>query len=384
MLKKITLAFTIAFAIHSVAQVQGPLDDPNKKVTIGKAIITGQIVGAENQKIYFGNQNLGGVQKPLTFVNADDEGKFSLEYDLPFADYYYLKFHNNQLLNLILHGNDTIKIYGDLKDILSLSNFVGSEESEVMNQFLVGFSQFKKVEDSLRRVVQIDPTKQLEVNNFFKPFAEGFYAKRNKFINMYSKTPAIVVAVNAIDQDAEWALYKSVVDLLKESYGHSPTIQNIVKFVENKEKEKEAKKFLEPGHLAKEIALPNTEGDTIRLSDLRGKVVLIDFWASWCKPCRMENPNVVNMYSKYKEDGFTVYSVSLDNDAARWKTAIAQDGLVWPNHVSDLKKWASAAAADYVVRGIPFTVLVDQEGKIIGSNIRGADLQNQLKAIFGH
>jgi len=351
---------------------------------VGQAFISGQIVGVENQTIHFGNQNIGGVSKPLHSFRADKDGKFKFTAELPYIDYYFLKFENNQILNLILHGEDSIKIFGDMKNILQLTNFVGSEESEAMNQFLASFGSFKAMEDSLKRQVRVHPEKGQEINSFFQPLAENFYKNRNNFIQKYSTSPAIVVTVNAIDQEKEWDLYQQVVGQLEKSYPTSPTIKNIRQYVDNKNKEKEAKKFLLPGNQAKEIALPNPEGDTIKLSDLKGKVVLIDFWASWCRPCRMENPNVVNMYNKYGAEGFTVYSVSLDNNKDRWKQAIEQDGLVWPNHVSDLKKWSSSAAKDYLIKSIPFTVLIDKEGNVVGTNLRGAALENQLKTIFGH
>ena len=118
-----------------------------------------------------------------------------------------------------------------------------------------------------------------------------------------------------------------------------------------------------------------------KLSDLRGKVVLIDFWASWCGPCRRENPNVTRIYSQYHDKGFEIFSVSLDSDAASWKRAIESDKLVWPNHVSDLKKWQSQAAAIYGVRSIPSTFLLDKEGRIVHRDLRGADLERAVKQL---
>ncbi|UKN02139.1 TlpA family protein disulfide reductase [Paracrocinitomix mangrovi] len=378
MLKQIALLLFIGCTISTSAQ-ETINTDP-----VGGVYITGQFVGAANQTIYLGNQNMGGVRQPFYSVKADSTGQFKLSYQIPFADYYFLKFENGQILHMILHGNDTLKIYGDVRNVLDISNFIYSEESEAMNQFVSEHAKFKRFQDSLSYVVRVDPLKADEVNAYFQPIAEGFYAKRNKFINTYSNSGAVVVTLNAIDQEKEWTLYTTVVDLLGKSYGSSPTVQNIINQTEARKKELEARKFLEPGNLAKEIALPNTEGDTMRLSDLKGKVVLIDFWASWCRPCRGENPNVVKMYKKYKDDGFTVFSVSMDNSAEKWKAAIEQDGLVWPNHVSDLKGWQCAAGIDYLVKSIPFTVLIDKEGKIIGTNIRGEALQTHLKAIFGH
>lgn len=136
------------------------------------------------------------------------------------------------------------------------------------------------------------------------------------------------------------------------------------------------------GGVAPEITQPNPEGVNIPLSSLRGKVVLIDFWASWCGPCRVENPNVVATYKKYKDQGFTIYSVSLDDNMQAWKNAIEADGLVWPNHVSDLKGWNSAPAEKYGVGAIPATFLIDESGVIIAKNLRGAALENKLAEIF--
>ncbi|GIV24151.1 MAG: AhpC/TSA family protein [Bacteroidia bacterium] len=138
---------------------------------------------------------------------------------------------------------------------------------------------------------------------------------------------------------------------------------------------------LRKGQLAPDIALPDPEGQVRRLSDLRGKWVLIDFWASWCRPCRMENPNVVRLYQKYHPKGFEIFGVSLDYNKEAWLQAIQKDQLTW-THVSDLKGWQSAGAQTYRVSGIPFTVLVDPEGRIAAKGLRGPSLEQRLKEIF--
>ncbi|MDR9373279.1 MAG: TlpA disulfide reductase family protein [Schleiferiaceae bacterium] len=150
------------------------------------------------------------------------------------------------------------------------------------------------------------------------------------------------------------------------------------------DKADERNKPVEIGQKAPDIALEDPEGNVRKLSDLRGKVVLIDFWASWCRPCRMENPHVVKLYKKYKDqefkygDGFTVYSVSLDRNKQDWTKAIEQDGLIWPNHVSDLKMWNSQAAAGYNITAIPATYLIDEDGIVLARNLRGQALKNAL------
>ncbi len=132
---------------------------------------------------------------------------------------------------------------------------------------------------------------------------------------------------------------------------------------------------------APDLSMEDINGKTIKISDFKGKYVLVDFWASWCKPCRMENPNVVKAFQKYKDRNFTVLGVSLDKDKDAWVEAIKNDELTWP-HMSDLKFWESAAVPAYQFDGIPFNVLLDPTGKIIAYGLRGDDLQQKLDQLL--
>jgi peroxiredoxin len=135
------------------------------------------------------------------------------------------------------------------------------------------------------------------------------------------------------------------------------------------------------GQSAPDIVLPDPFGKSTALSSLRGKTVLIDFWASWCKPCRQESPRLVKLYSKYKALGFEIYSVSLDDNREAWQKAINDDKLLW-THVSDLRKWNSAVVSQYKIEAIPYTVLINRDGKIIAKNLRAEALEEKLREVF--
>jgi thiol-disulfide isomerase/thioredoxin len=136
------------------------------------------------------------------------------------------------------------------------------------------------------------------------------------------------------------------------------------------------------GEKAPDIIMDDVNGKELKLSTLKGQVVLLDFWASWCGPCRKANPQLVALYHTYKDKGFTVYSVSLDNDPIAWKQAIQQDGLAWPNHVSDLMGWKTPMTQLYKFSGIPFTVLIDEKGIIAGINVHPQELEQQLQSML--
>ncbi|HEY2582791.1 MAG TPA: TlpA disulfide reductase family protein [Mucilaginibacter sp.] len=189
--------------------------------------------------------------------------------------------------------------------------------------------------------------------------------------------------------------FRSLITLESYAYGGDyPDIQQLFDGLSTAEKETEAgKKFAERlpklkavalGAVAPEFAEADTSGKVISLSSFRGKYVLIDFWASWCGPCRHENPNVVKAFNRFKGQNFTIIGVSLDRPGAKdkWLKAIHKDGLTW-TQVSDLKFWDSKTAGLYVVRGIPQNFLLDPNGKIIAKNLRGDDLENKLEELFG-
>ena len=204
-----------------------------------------------------------------------------------------------------------------------------------------------------------------------KPFEQSL----DSLLSANSSTLMSAFLVTYFEQDFEQyaPLYKKIRDGLIGKWPENEFVKHI---------DSRVRTALVAGMEAPDIEMADRDGKTRRLSDLRGKVVLIDFWASWCRPCRMENPNVVRLYGQYHDQGFEVFSVSLDNNRDAWLKAIEDDHLAWPNHVSDLRGWSSAAGRLYGIQSIPATVLVDPDGKILARNLRGKDLENKLKEIF--
>lgn len=210
---------------------------------------------------------------------------------------------------------------------------------------------------------------------------EAINAKRMKELQQFLDTiPASITLMNGIgdfldEQDKYLPFLKKTLTKIKQS---DKPIQNKEAFIQ----ELESVLQLSVGSIAPDFELPTPDGKNIKLSSLRGKYVMVDFWASWCGPCRAENPNVVRMYNQYKGKGFEILGVSLDKDKAKWEGAIAKDQLSWL-HVSDLKFWDSKAAKLYGIKGIPFTVLLDKKGRIIAKNLRGTALEQKLQEVLG-
>jgi thiol-disulfide isomerase/thioredoxin len=211
-----------------------------------------------------------------------------------------------------------------------------------------------------------------------KPYME-LVAEHNKYLqNFIEKNVSSFAALAAIQQLQPEEFLSTFIKLdegLFAKYPNSAYIKSFHAQVSNQKK-------LTMGTEAPEINALTPDGKNLALSSLKGKIVLVDFWASWCGPCRAENPNVVKAFKKYNPKGFDIFSVSLDTDKNKWAAAIAKDGLLWKNHVSDLKGWQSPFVQLYNFNGIPYNVLLDKKGNIIAKNLRGEDLEKKLEEVF--
>ena len=298
-------------------------------------------------------------QKSILFIGVPNKSNQFLFQE---GDYSKLKV-NGDSINIILQDHFKYR-NGIISEIQKINNLKDQEKIILKNNILVKYQEYLK-----------------------------------KFINQNQQSPSIIMVLGEIQNPVEFMnelfLIKEVIINQFENQKYMIDINNAIenanqqkKFLAQQEDraiqelDQRKKLGLEIGARAPEIALSDVNGKIIKLSSLKGNVVLIDFWASWCRPCRAENPNVVKLYNKYKNKNFTIYSISLDQDRKKWIDAINQDQLSWPNHVSELTGWKSTPGIQYGVSSIPKTFLIDKDGIIIGYDLRGSTLEKKLSELL--
>lgn len=328
-----------------------------------------------------------GIPDTLSTVALGPSGSFTIEFKAGRPDFYTLGLSEENSLILILDStNMEVLINADAEKVRETYTVSGSEESERLRDLIVEANLFEKELDSLMTALRSssdmgDGEKRAELGNSYNKARKEYRDYLIEFINADPGRLANFTALQRLNMKEDLEHFITVRDALTSKLQGNYFLDNLSDQIASMENQMRLENLLKPGTLAPEIALPNPNGEIIKLSDYRGDYVLIDFWASWCKPCRMENPNVVRMYNKYSEENFEIFGVSLDKNKEKWENAIAKDNLQWP-HVSDLKFWQSAAAQLYNVKSIPFTVLIDPTGKVIATKLRGAALEKKLDEIF--
>ncbi|AMP97623.1 Thioredoxin [Pedobacter cryoconitis] len=340
--------------------------------------ISGKFEHAKPQaKVY-----LYGINKtsetPLDSTVLSNKGEFKFNRSTPEVDFFRVKIENSEYM-LIAKNGDVIKLEADLEDKNLAYKLSGAAEADKLEELNKNKNQYvaklAALQAQFEENVANQPHNRDAIANQMRPALikenEGLVNYILKFAMDNTTSLAGFYAINSLnpsDYEKEMIAYS---EKIKSNFNKNEAVTDfLVRMAKLKS--------VQIGQLAPDFTMNTLDGKTVKLSDLRGKYVLLDFWASWCQPCRQENPNVVKVYNKYKDRKFTILGVSLDKDPVAWKQAVIADGLTW-THASELKDFESPTVRMYQVEAIPSSFILDPSGKIIAKNLRAEELDTFLE-----
>lgn len=384
----LTLASCLLFIIYSCGNNKG-----NDKFQI-----KGKLTNSNGEYISLVDVN-SAQTKIIDSVKINDKGEFLFTKKVPVKGFYNLQIIPSNYATIVADSAENISFEGDAKNLGEGHKISGSPDSEVFSKFnSYTKSKFKSMEairmqqDSIRRVFEayMNTTKDsMRLDSLskilepkFNAYAEQYQKMTDeatvfikKFLDENSSSFAALAAVQMLNIDRDISYYSKVAEALAAKYPNMEATKAFKSYIDGK-------KGLAIGSPAPDIIMNDVNGAPRSLSSLKGKIVIVDFWAAWCRPCRVANPFLVSLYQKYKDKGLDIFSVSLDQTKEAWLGAIQKDKLEWSNHVCDFKMWQSPVVAQYGFNGIPFACVLDRNGNIAGKNLHGPALEEKIKELI--
>ena len=357
----------------------------NKGVKLSSFELTGSLSQAgEGIKVYL-DRLLPDTVQHLDSTTIDKDGKFAFHTPGIYKGFYTVRITQQDYVALILDSAEKVQLTGNAQNLGYTYDVEGSKDSKLFREFnmeaktnMMKRDSMQKMFEALANTVGGNKKRLDSLNDAFEKPYDTLMAEQDryikKFISLNMSSFASLAAIQQLSPDKDIDYYTSLDNVLTKTY---PTSVYVTLF----HSKTESMRKLAIGAMAPEIALPDTSGAMVSLSSLRGKYVLIDFWASWCGPCKESLPGLVKIYDKYKDKNFTVFSVSLDKFKPEWEAAIKHFNLTW-TQVSELKYWSSKVVSQYNFDGIPYSVLVSPEGKILAKKLSDPDLEQELQSLL--
>ena len=353
-----------------------------------KFVIIGNITGMPMQSILLEQLGANDIISVIDSTQSDKDGHFEFTEMTPEPGLFRLHFKSHKFVLLSI-DHENVKVIADWSNIEKY-NTTGSPASENLKQLIVAYRD--QMRDFHTMSIVLDTLKAKGSDSMLavaRKDMEDMNQKFTRFIENYADTtqylPNAVFAARILNPSSEIVFLDQFSQRISQKYKNSRMAKDFAEYylkVSSKPvKQATVRADVSVGQLAPDVDLPNVEGDKIALATLRGKYVLIDFWASFCPPCREENPNIVAVYKKYHPKNFDIYGISLDDNKTDWYKAVKEDKLEWPQ-VCDLKRWESPVAKLYGVEAIPTNFLIDPTGHIVARDLRGDRLEAFLKTVL--